>query len=168
MAQDSPRKPPRNVLPDLVIPLLALGFTGYYLTTITEVPWISQASAVTVSCLLVIAIAAYFTRTIVRIRRGSEFIGIPEASFVSETTIRRALLLGLTIAYVWVIDTLGFTITTTVFVFLGIVVLSSLQNWKNALLVSLCCSVTGYVVFIYFFETRFPRGPIENALKAML
>lgn len=168
MAQDSPRKSPRNVLPDLVIPLLALGFTGYYLTTITEVPWISQASAVTVSCLLVIAIVAYFARTIVRIRRGSEYIGIPDTPFVSDTTIRRALLLGLTIAYVWVIDTLGFTITTTAFVFLGIVVLSSVQNWKNALLVSVCCSVTGYVVFIYFFETRFPRGPIENALKAML
>ena len=48
MKVDDPKQRPRNVLPDLVIPLLALAFTGYYLTTITEVPWIAQASAVVV------------------------------------------------------------------------------------------------------------------------
>lgn len=168
MDADQPNKPPRNVLADLAIPLIALVFTAYYLTTITEVPWISQASAVTVSCLLVLAIAAYLFRTVVRIRRGSETIALPEARSISDDTIRRIILLVLTVAYVAAIETLGFTLTTTAFVFLGIVALSSLENWKNAVLVSVCCSVTGYVVFIYFFETRFPRGPIENALKALL
>ena len=168
MDSDRPEQRPRNVLPDFIIPLLALGFTGYYLTTITEVPWISQASAVTVSLLLVLAIAAYFVRTAVRIKRGSEYIGFPERSLASEITIRRIALFALMIGYVALIDTFGFTLTTLVFIFLGIVALSSLRNWKNAALVAVCCSVTGYAVFIYLFETRFPRGPIENALKAWL
>lgn len=159
---------PRNVLPDLVIPLLALGFTAYYLTTITEVPWISQASAVIVSGLLVLTIAAYLVRTALRIRRGTEVIAFPEPIGLTEVTIRRAALLALTIAYVALIETLGFTITTMAFVFLGIVVLSSARNWKSAAIVAVTCSVAGYVVFIYFFETRFPRGPIENALKGLL
>jgi len=49
MNVDDPKQRPRNVLPDLIIPVLALAFTIYYLTTITEVPWIAQASAITVS-----------------------------------------------------------------------------------------------------------------------
>lgn len=168
MNSDHPRHQPRNVLPDLVIPLLALGFTVYYLTTITEVPWISQASAVTVSGLLLAAIVAYFIRTAVRIRRGSEIIAMPGPFRAREVTIRRIGLLALTIAYVGFIEALGFTLTTVVFVFLGIVLLSSWSKWKIAALVSVCCSVAGYVVFIYFFETRFPRGPVENALQGLL
>ena len=167
MNSDDPRQRPRNVLPDLAIPVLALVFTGYYLTTITEVPWISQASAVTVSGLLVAAILAYFVRTASRIKRGIEVIAIPGPLREPDVSIRRLGLLALTVGYVVLIETLGFTLTTTVFIFLGIIVLSSLANWRIAALVSVCCSVTGYIVFIYFFETRFPRGPIENALKEL-
>ena len=167
MNPEESKKTPRNVLPDLVIPALALGFTGYYLTTITQVPWISQASAVVVSILLVSSILAYFIRTAYRIRKGSETIAYPRQHLLRDVSIRRIGLLALTVAYVVLIERLGFTLTTTVFIFLGIVLLSSWGNWKTAALVALCCSITGYVVFIYFFETRFPRGPVENALRGL-
>jgi hypothetical protein len=167
MNADDPKQRPRNVLPDLVIPLLALAFTGYYLTTITEVPWIAQASAIVVSCLLVAAIVAYFIRTAYRIKRGSEVIALPGPPRALDVSIRRAALIVLMIAYVGLIESLGFTLTISAFIFLGIVVLSSWSNWKAAALIAVICSVTGYVVFIYFFETRFPRGPIENALQEL-
>ena len=48
------------------------------------------------------------------------------------------------------------------------VLLSSLANWRAALAVALSCSILGYVVFIYFFQTRFPRGPVEQYLKGLL
>ena len=168
MAADPVNPQPRNVLPDLIIPVVALGFTAYYLTTITEVPWISQASAVTVSCLLLLAIVAYAVRTAWRIKNGRETIELPAMHGLTGVTVRRVVLLVFTIGYVAVIETLGFTITTAVFLFLGILLLSSPGNWRAAALVSVCCSVLGYVVFIYFFETRFPRGPVENALKGLL
>ena len=79
------------------------------------------------------------------------------------TSARRIALLALVIAYVWVIESLGFTLTTFTFVFAAIVLLSSLANWKRALIISLSCSIIGYIVFIYFFQTRFPKGLIENA-----
>lgn len=167
MNDDDPKQRRKNVLPDLIIPFVALAFTVYYLTTITEVPWIAQASAITVSCLLFAAIAAYFIRTAYRIRHGSEVIALPGPPRDLVVSLRRAGLLVLTIAYVALIDSLGFTLTTSAFIFLGIVVLSSWSNWKAAALVSVACSVSGYVVFIYIFETRFPRGPIENALKGL-
>ena len=159
---------PKNVLPDLIIPILAFAFAVYYLTTITEVPWISQASAITVSCLLALAILAFAIRTIVRIKRGQEQIVIGRYLTDKSTQIKRVILLILTIAYVFLIEPLGFTLTTFAFIFLGIILLSSFSNWKNAAIVSLACSVVGYVVFIYLFQTRFPKGFIENYLEGLL
>ena len=163
---------PRNILPDCIIPALALAFTIYYLTTITEVPWISQASAIVVSGLLLLSILAFVIRSVWRIRQHQETVQI-EGAFreligYMPISLKRITLLALTIAYVWFIDGLGFTLTTFIFVFAGIVLLSSLANWKNALIVSLSCSVIGYIVFIYLFKTRFPAGLIENWLKGIL
>lgn len=159
--------PPKNVLPDLIIPALALAFTVYYLTTITEVPWIAQASAITVSALLLLSVVAFAIRTVFRINKGREFISWQRLNVDTVYTVRRAILLALTIAYVYFLDTLGFTLATTVFIFCGIVLLSSLANWRKAALVALSCSIAGYVVFIHFFQTRFPKGIIENFLKGL-
>lgn len=159
--------PPKNVLPDLIIPLMALVFTIYYLTTITEVPWIAQASAIVVSALLLLSIVAFAIRTAVRINKGREFISWGMLNIDTAYMGRRAILLALTIAYVWFLDVLGFTLATTVFMFCGIVLLSSIANWRNALLVALGCSTLGYIVFIHFFQTRFPKGIIENFLKGL-
>ncbi|MCZ7599823.1 MAG: hypothetical protein M5U09_21755 [Gammaproteobacteria bacterium] len=103
-------KPARNVLADLIIPAAAFAFAIYYLTTITEVPWISRASAVFVSALLLVTIIIYAVRTVLRVRRGVEQIGFDGLLFEIPTQVRRAVLLGLTIAYVAVLDTLGFTL----------------------------------------------------------
>ena len=151
---------------------MALAFTVYYLTTITEVPWISQASAIVVSGLLLLSIMAFVIRSVWRIRQHQETLQFKGAFHhllgYIPISLKRVALLLLAIAYVWLIDSLGFTLTTFIFVFIGIVLLSSLSNWKNALIVSLSCSVIGYIVFIYFFKTRFPTGPIEDWLKAIL
>lgn len=167
-----PQQKPRNILPDCIIPVLALTFTVYYLTTITEVPWISQASAIVVSGLLLLSILAFVIRSAWRIRQHQETIQIKgafrELFGDMPINLKRISLLLLAIAYVWFIDDLGFTMTTFIFVFSGIILLSSLANWKNALAISLSCSVIGYIVFIYFFKTRFPAGPIEHWLKAVL
>lgn len=170
--QQDPQHKPRNILPDCIIPAIALIFTIYYLTTITEVPWISQASAVVVSCLLLLAIIAFVIRSAWRIRKHRETLHL-QGTFQDllgymPTSGRRIGLLLLAVAYVWFLDSLGFTVTTFIFVFAAIVLLSSLANWKRALIISLSCSVIGYIVFVYFFKTRFPMGPIEVWLKGML
>ena len=170
--QPEPQQKPRNILPDCIIPALALVFTLYYLTTITEVPWISQASAFVVSGLLLLSILAFVIRSVWRIRQHRETLRI-EGTFREllgemPLNLKRIALLILAIAYVWLIDDLGFTLTTFIFVFSAIILLSSRANWKNALKVSLSCSIIGYIVFIYLFKTRFPAGIIEHWLKGVL
>ena len=108
--------PPKNVLPELIIPVLALVFTVYYLTTITEVPWIAQASAITVSGLLLLSIVAFAIRTAVRINKGREFISWNLLNIDTVYMVRRVILLALTVAYVYFLAVLGFTLSTSVFV----------------------------------------------------
>ena len=158
-------KPKKNILPDLIIPILALAFTGYYLTTITEVPWIAQASAVTVSVLLLLAILAFAVRTGVRLARGENEIRFRGLLGDRRTGLKRLALLGLTIAYIAVIETLGFTLTTFLFLSFSITLLSSLNNLWRAFLIAAVCSMTGYLVFIVLFQTRFPLGVIERLLN---
>ena len=159
---------PRNVLPDLIIPAMALAFAIYYLTTIQEVPWIAQASAVVVSGLLMLSVVAFAVRTALRIRSGREVISLSALSLDGSLTARRLGLLALTVAYVWLLETLGFVICTIAFLFLSIMLLSSITNWHRAALVSLSCAVVGYIIFIYIFETRFPKGPVEHFIEARL
>ena len=156
---------PKNILPDLIIPTMALIFAIYYLTTITEVPWIAQASAVLVSGLLLAAILAFAIRTIVRLKAGTEIIKF--SGFISDQRIfaKRIGLLVLTTGYVWSIEFLGFTVCTLAFLFLSIILLSSPKNWRRAAAVALCCSLIGYLVFIIMFETRFPKGPFEHFVQ---
>ncbi|UCE32762.1 MAG: tripartite tricarboxylate transporter TctB family protein [Burkholderiales bacterium] len=168
MSGDNRDAAPRNVLPDLIIPVLAFAFTVYYLTTITEVPWIAQASAVFVGTLLFVAIAAYAIRTVARLRAGSERLGFDALFTDLPVQVKRLALLGLTIVYMLLITRLGFTLATFLFLFSGILLLSTVANWRRAALVAACCSVTGYVVFIYFFETRFPKGWFELAVESLV
>jgi hypothetical protein len=80
---------------------------------------------------------------------------------------KRICLLSLAIAYVWFLEILGFTLCTLAFLFLAITLLSSLKNWRRAVLVSVSCSLVGYLVFIVGFETRFPKGPFEHLIQEM-
>jgi len=162
------REPARNVLPDLIIPALAVAFAIYYLTTITEVPWISQASAVFVTCLLFLSIAAFAVRTVRRIRKGTEAVHFEHLVSDVPTQVKRIILLAMTVGYVLLLDPLGFTLTTFVFLFCAIILLSSVANWRTAAIVAASCSVAGYVIFIYFFQTRFPKGFIENTIEGIL
>ena len=104
-----------------------------------------------------------------RIKRGEETLKAERKLFTDDhaVNLKRILLLALAICYVWLIESWGFTLTTFCFLFLGIVLLSSLRNWLNALLVAFACSATGYIVFIYFFKTRFPAGLLEDWLKTL-
>jgi len=176
----SSNRPPRNVLPELIIPALATLFAIYYLTTITEVPWIAQASAMLVSILLLLSIIAFAVRTIYRVRAGSEYLGLSD-SFASlrangVVNLKRAVLFVLAVLYLALLPSLGFSLATFLLIFLSIVLLShgqtlfsvSIAAVLRAFFIALICTVVGYVAFIQLFKTRFPFGPVENLIKEWL
>ena len=159
------KKTVKNVLPDLIIPCLALIFTIYYLTTITEAPWIAQASAIVVGSLLLLLIGFFFIKTFFMVRKGIEDISFSNIHIEKPLLFKRLVLLFLTLCFTFFLEFLGFTLSAIIFLFFSIVLLSSINNWKNALIISISCSLIGYFIFIYLFNTQFPRGAFENFIE---
>ncbi len=159
------RKEKKNVLPDLIIPSLALIFTLYYLTTITEAPWIAQASAIVVGSLLILLIFIFFIKTFFMVRKEKEIISFSNLTIDKPTSFKRLTLLVLTLCFTMFLELLGFTLSAIIFLFFSIILLSSIKNWKNALMISVSCSLIGYFIFIYIFNTQFPRGAFENFVE---
>ena len=164
-SKKSQKKEFKNVLPDLIIPFLALIFTVYYLTTITEAPWIAQASAIVVGSILILLILIFFIKTFFMVRKKKEIISLSKLNIDKTTTFKRLTLLILALFFTIFLEFLGFTLSAIIFLFFAIILLSSLKNWKNALIISLSCSLIGYFIFIYIFNTQFPRGAFENFIE---
>jgi hypothetical protein len=80
---------------------------------------------------------------------------------------KRLSLLALTIGYIMVIEWLGFTLTT--FLFLASSMLLLNDGRRPAFILGLAAAVAlgGWLLFIVAFHTRFPAGPLEHLLRAL-
>jgi cell division protein FtsW (lipid II flippase) len=99
------------------------------------------------------------------VRKEKEVVSFTNLNLDKTTTIKRLILLILTLCFTVFLEILGFTLSAIIFLFFAIILLSSLKNWKNALIISLSCSLMGYFIFIYIFNTQFPRGVFENFIE---
>ena len=80
---------------------------------------------------------------------------------------KRLVLLGLTLAYTVLVEYGGFTITTFAFLFAAMTLLNEGRKKRFAALLSLALSLSGYLLFIVAFQTRFPTGPFERLMAGM-
>ena len=169
MTDETDEKPERKPIGgELLIPVAAALFTVYYFTTITDVPFNAQASALFVGTILLFLCVVFFIRILVGVRRGdlSLRVGalIEPVSFVP----KRLILLGLTIAYIFVVDWLGFTLTTFLFLALSMTVLNDGKRKGFIAALSAILAVAGWLLFVVAFETRFPAGPFEQLMQKVL
>jgi len=158
----------RSMGAELVIPVGALGFILYYFITIIDSPWTAQVSAVFVGSILVVLVLAFMLSAVRVVRRGEGDWGFAELSHPASFVNTRLFLLALTIGYIVVISWLGFTITTFLFLFMAMALLNKGERMKLSLIVAAALSVSGYLLFIVAFKTRFPFGPFENLLEPLL
>ena len=153
---------------ELVLPFAGVIFTLYYFTTIIDSPWTAQVSALFIGSILLLLSLIFFIKKGLAISRG-------EASFTFNTLFSRAdittgrlALLFITLGYAVLIEWGGFTITTFFFLFLSMTVLNKGQSKGFIAALSGVMSLGGYLLFILAFETRFPRGPFETLMEAVL
>jgi len=152
---------------ELIIPVAALVFTVYYLTTIIDVPWTAQVSAFFVGSILILLLLIFFIRTALSLGRGEVSLRVGEIVEPVLFVPRRIALLVLTIGYVLLIQWAGFTITTFVFILLAMLVLNEGRNKRLIFILSAVFAIGGWLLFIVAFETRFPAGPFEQLMKGL-
>ena len=155
---------------DLIIPVAACVFTLYYFSTIIDSPWTAQVSAFFVGTILLVLCAMLFVVVGVRLKRGEGALRL-DALFEPRAVVpKRLALFALTLAYIFVIDWAGFTITTFLFLSLGMLLLSGWErkNKRLIFILSAVLSIGGYLLFVVAFQRRFPEGPFEHAFNAIV
>lgn len=166
MADDRPV--PRQLGGELVIPVLAIGFTLYFFSSIWHSPWTAKVSAFFIGGILLLVCSLFILRTIAWLRRGEGTLGF--ANLINRDDIRsgRLGLFAATIGYVLVIGHLGFTLSTFLFLAISMGVLSRGRRLPFIVFIAAVIALIGWAVFILAFDTRFPRGWFEITMKGLL
>lgn len=161
-------KQPRQLGGELVIPFLAIAFTLYYFSTIWNSPWTAQVSAFLVGGILLFVCALFILRCLVWLREGSASLGFRNLFSIDDIRTGRIGLFACTLGYCVFIDRLGFTLTTFLFLALSMGILGKGKRLGFITVTSAIIALVGWAVFIWAFDTRFPRGWFETTMRALL
>jgi len=167
--QKQPEKPARRAVGgDLIIPLAAVAFTAYYVSTIIDSPWEAQANVFFVGSILVALVAILLVRLARAVLRGEADLGIGRLIEPRAVVPKRLALFGLALGYMVVIPWLGFTLTTFAFLAGAMLLLNEGQNKRLAFGLAALLALVGWLLFIIVFDTRFPAGPFERLVGLVL
>ena len=168
-SSDSPGNPVKKSLGgDLVIPVAALAFTLYYFSTIIDSPWTAQVDAGLIGAILIALTLIFIFRTALALYAGKADLGLGMLFSRDDIATGRLGLMAVTILYILIIEWGGFTLTTFAFLISAMLILTRGRNKTLIVTLSAVMSLGGYAVFIYAFDTRFPRGPFEALMKMVL
>ena len=168
-SSESPGNPVKKPLGgDLVIPVAALAFTLYYFSTIIDSPWTAQVGAGMIGVILIALTLMFFLRSALALRAGKADLRMSTLFSRDDIKTGRLGLMVVTVLYIVVIEWGGFTLTTFAFLTAAMLILTRGRNKTLIFSLSAVMSLGGYAVFIYAFDTRFPRGPFEALMKLVL
>jgi Tripartite tricarboxylate transporter TctB family len=155
---------------DLIIPIAAILFTLYYFYSIIGTPWTAQVSAFFNGTILLTLCLVFIAGVVVKVVRGDASLRFDTLIEPIDIAPKRALLFLLTFLYIACIDWAGFTITTFVFLALGMLLLSGRERKNKVFVITLAAglAIGGFLLFVVAFERHFPEGPFEHAFKAVM
>jgi len=165
---EQPEESRRQAGGELVIPVMAVAFTIYFITTILDSPWTAQVSAFLIGGILIVLCLIFILKTALAVARGPASSGFGNLLGKEDWGSGRIGLFAATIGYVLLIDRGGFTLTTFLFLAVSMAILSRGRRLGLITLVSAIMALSGWALFILAFDTRFPRGWFEETMKAVL
>lgn len=151
---------------ELIIPITALLFAVYYLTSIWNIRWEAQVNGLFHSTILLVLVVAFFIKTFGRVARGKADLRLGDKLGTKELLKSRLGLIVITAVFVLALPWLGFTLSTFLFMVATLAFFGIRSPMKLAV-IPLCVAAGGYVLFILALNARFPHGPVENLLAVM-
>lgn len=154
-----------GILPELIIPVGAIAFAIYYLSTVWDLPFQAKVLGLYVAAAIGILGLMLFVRFAREILSGQKSLGF--AGFFSDpvSETRRWVVLALTIAFIVLMPTLGFAVSIFAFVFSTVLVIGGMQRLKAAVFTALGMTIIAFLVFIVLVKVRFPTNIIDQTLK---
>jgi hypothetical protein len=161
----APRRVP-GIGADLLIPALAVAFTVYYLSTVWDLSWEATADGLVVGTVLLGLIGLFVVRTVLRVVRGKATLRLEALTAPLPPQIVKVELLLATVLFIVLMESLGFTLSTFLFMNAAMLILG-VRSPRALLGLSAAVAGSGYVLFILFLGTRFPRGVVEHLLARL-
>lgn len=154
-----------GILPELIIPVGAIAFGIYYLSTVWELPFQAKVVGIYVAAAITALSVVLFIRFGREIWLGQKTWGF--AGFFSDpvSEARRWSVLALTIGFIVLMPVLGFVVTIFAFVFSAVIVIGGVQRIKAAFFTALGMTIVAFFVFIVLVKVRFPTNIIDQSLK---
>lgn len=151
---------------DLVIPLLAAGFAGYFFWSIADLGWEAKANGVLIGTLLVGLVVLQLVRIARGLASGAGDLRMDPLWLPREALGKRVGMVLLAAAFIAALDWLGLTLALLVAM---AVALRLMGVRRPGTIAWVSCAVAGaaYVLFIAILDSAFPHGPIEQLLARL-
>lgn len=151
---------------DLIIPVMAGGFTLYFLAETNHLAWEARANGVVIGGLLLLLIALQIGRTVLRRFIGHGNLGLGDLGTRDAVQVKRLAIIAVLILFVGTIGYLGTSLA--LFLTMGALMwILGVRKPTTLLMGSVGIAAVVYLGFILFLGTRLPRGPVENLLAAL-
>ena len=148
---------------DLVIPMLALGLTVYFLYSVSGVEWEAKANGVIVGTALILLVGVQVVRVLVALARGRADRGFGALFAPRDALHKRLGMLAITIVFVALVPYLGLALG----LFLALSVafyLMGIRGVPRVLAVALGVSIASSLLFTVALDSGLPKGPVENLI----
>lgn len=152
---------------ELIIPVLALVFTLYYISTVINSPWTAQLNAFMVGSVLIILVLLFFGYAAREVLRGRATLGVSKVFAPYDILPKRLGFMAISLGYLIALPWLGFTLTTFLFMAGSMMLLGGARRPVVYLIAAAVIATVAFLVFIVLFQKRFPKGPIEFLLQAV-
>lgn len=166
MSDDTPSGR-KQVGSDLIIPVAGIAYAIYYVYSVWDFPPEAQRSGFFLAGLLVTLSLIFFARIGILALRGRVEFEFDALLGPPQGRLRRLGFLALIGAYLLTVQTLGFTLTTFAFLFIGSI-LAGLESIRRAAIFAATAAIGGWLFFIVLLGTRFPLGPFEALMNLVV
>lgn len=157
---------PPPVGQELIIPALAVGFTGYYFWTVSELAWEAKANGIVIGGILLALVAILVARIFWRVTHRQATLRMTLGGTWEIDRVRLALM-GIMVAFLVLLPVLGTSISLAVMLFAAMWLLGA-RHWPTLIGVSLLTPLLVWGTLIVALGTRFPAGPFETGMAALL
>lgn len=146
---------------DLVIPVLALGFTVYFLVSVGDLEWEAKANGVIIGSALLALIGAQAVRLALAAARGRAALGFGPLVSPADAMPKRLGLLAVTVLFVASVTWLGLALGLFGALVAALLVMG-VRGTKRVVGVAFGVALTASLLFTVALDSGLPKGPVEK------
>ena len=152
---------------ELIIPVLALIFTLYYISTVIHSPWTAKVNAYMVGSVLILLVLIFFGYAAREVLSGQATLGASNLLAPFDILPKRLGFMALSLGYLIAMQWLGLTLATFLFMACSMLLLGNARRPLVSLTAAAVMAAVALGVFVILFQKRFPKGPIEYLVQAL-